>query len=248
MIALKNLYFSYGKQPFLQDISANMTDGCIIGIIGPNGSGKSTLLRLCAGILRPNYGEIQINDRAARAYNHREFARELAFLPQSRPTPMLTVRTLVENGRYPHLGFTRKLGKADREAVEMALEETGMQSMAERELRTLSGGERQKAYVAMLIAQGAQHLLLDEPTTYLDAAHQLELMALMHRLRNDGKCIIMVMHDIDLAIQHCDEILVMSHGSIIHRGCGADILRSGALEKAYGVRALPNTGVRFEKI
>ncbi|MBQ4089765.1 MAG: ABC transporter ATP-binding protein [Clostridia bacterium] len=247
MIALKNLYYSYGKQPFLQDISANMADGCIIGIIGPNGSGKSTLLRLCAGILKPDSGEIQISGRAARAYNHREFARELAFLPQSCPIPMLTVRTLVENGRYPHLSFTRKLGQTDKEAVEIALEATGMQSLAERELRTLSGGERQKAYVAMLIAQGAQQLLLDEPTTNLDVAHQLELMALMHLLRDDGKCIIMVMHDIDLAIQHCDEIMVMSRGRIIHRGCGADILSSEALEKAYGVRALPNTGVRFEK-
>ena len=248
MIALKDIAFSYGKQPFIDSLSCEMAAGHITALIGPNGSGKSTVLRLSAGLIKPDSGKIIVNGRAAKSYKPREFARELAFLPQSRPTPMLTVRTLVENGRFPYLGITRKLDRTDIEAVEYALEAVGISDIAGRELHTLSGGERQKAYVSMLIAQGAQHLLLDEPTTYLDAVHQLELMELLVKLRDSGKCIVIVLHDIDLAIQYCDDVLVMSKGALIHRGKAGDIIGSGAIEKAYSVRAVPDKGVRFERI
>ena len=248
MIRLKNVEFSYGKQPFISGLSCEMADGRITALLGPNGSGKSTTLRLCAGLLRPAGGTIDVGGRDLRSYPAREFARTRAFLPQSRPVPTLTVRTLVENGRYPYLGLTRRVSRADKEAVERALELTGLRGMAGRELHTLSGGERQKAYVAMLVAQGAQHLLLDEPTTYLDVGHQLELMEMLQRLRDDGKCIIMVLHDISLAIQFCDEALVMADGKLIHTGTAAQLAESGAIERAYGVRALKNTGIGFERI
>lgn len=248
MINLQNLAFSYGKKPFIGNFSCNFPDGRITALLGPNGSGKSTLVRLCAGLLRPASGDILINSREIRDYSPRQLARELAFLPQSRPTPPLRVRTLVENGRFPHLGLTRKLSAADTEAVDNALEAVGLTGMADRELTTLSGGERQKAYVAMLIAQGAQHLLLDEPTTYLDVAHQLELMQLMRTLKSQGRCIIMVMHDIDLAMQYCDDILVMRGGSLIYSGPASGLLHSGAIEAAYGVRPSENTGIRFERM
>lgn len=248
MIRLENVSFSYGRQMFMRDLNCEMADGRITAIIGPNGSGKSTLLRLCAGLLKPTAGSIYVANRSISDYKPREFARELAFMPQARPTPMLTVRSLVENGRFPYLGVSRKPGKADIAAVEQALEAVGLTEIADREVRTLSGGERQKAYLGMLIAQGAQHLLLDEPTTFLDIGHQLELMELLAVLRRAGKCIVMVLHDIDMAIEHCDEVIVMAHGGIIHRCAAHMLIGSGAVEEAYGVRAVQNTGVRFERI
>lgn len=248
MINLQNAAFSYDKNPFIRDFSCDIPDGRITALLGPNGSGKSTLVRLCAGLLRPDSGDILINSREIRNYSPRQLARELAFLPQSRPTPPLRVRTLVENGRFPYLGLSRKLSFKDTEAVDNALEAVGLTAMADRELATLSGGERQKAYVAMLIAQGAQHLLLDEPTTYLDVAHQLELMQLMLALKSQGRCIVMVMHDIDLAMQYCDDILVMQRGKLLYKGSASKLLHSGAIEAAYGVRPSENTGIRFERM
>ena len=247
MIRMQRVAFSYDNAPFIRELSCEMADGRITGLLGPNGSGKSTCLKLCAGLLRPASGEIQVGGAPVLGRKPREFARELAFLPQSRPLPAITVRSLVENGRFPYLGLSRRLSPADRAAVDSALQMTGMAALAERELRTLSGGERQKAYLAMLIAQGAQHLLLDEPTTYLDINHQLELMEILRTLRDAGRCVVMVLHDIDLAAEVCDHIIVMQRGGVIHSGAVATLFDSGALERAYGVRPLPGMGTRFER-
>jgi len=248
MIRLENVRFAYGRQPFIENLGCELPDGRITAILGPNGSGKSTMLRLCAGQIRPQAGEISVNGRGLREYSQKELARELAYLPQMRPAPMLTVRSLAENGRYPYLGLTRRLGPGDIAAVEAALSQVGLSGMAERELRTLSGGEQQKAYVAMLLAQGAQTLLLDEPTTYLDIGHQLELMELMVGLKKQGRCVAMVLHDIDLAMQYCEDAVVMCGGRIIHTGPANELADSGAIEAAYGVRPVPGAGVRFGRI
>lgn len=248
MIRMQRVAFSYDNAPFIRELSCEMTDGCITGLLGPNGSGKSTSLKLCAGLIRPQDGEILVGGAPVSGRKPREFAQALAFLPQSRPLPTITVRSLVENGRFPYLGLSRRLGPEDRAAVDSALQMTGMTALAERELRTLSGGERQKAYLAMLIAQGAQHLLLDEPTTYLDINHQLELMDILRALRDAGRCVVMVLHDIDLAAEVCDHIIVMQRGGVVHSGAAATLFESGALERAYGVRPLPGAGTRFERI
>lgn len=248
MIALHDVTFSYGKNPYIEHLSSELADGRITAILGPNGSGKSTLLRLCAGLLKPSAGKITVGNDDISALRGRELAKQLAFLPQSRPVPMITVRSLVENGRYPYLGLSKKLSTSDRDAVEEALELTGMHIHAGREIRTLSGGERQKAYIAMLIAQGAHHLLLDEPTTYLDVNHRMELMELMQRLRAAGKCIAMVLHDIDLAVEYCDTTMVMLNGSIIQTGTADCLSASGALQQAYSVEPIPDSGLRFRRI
>ena len=248
MIKLESLSFSYGKTPFINDLSCTMADGRITAIIGPNGSGKSTLLRLCAGLLKPQGGSILIDDHDIRSLKPRELAKQLAFLPQARPVPRIALRSLVENGRFPYLGISRRLNPEDERAVADALEVTGLTSLADRELHTLSGGERQKAYIALLIAQGAHNLLLDEPTTYLDINHRMELMELMCRLRDSGKCIVMVLHDIDLAAEYCDDIIVMQNGSILHTCPASDIAASGALQKAYSVEPIENSGLRFRRI
>jgi len=248
MIALKNVSFSYGKQPFIEELFCELPDGRITGLLGANGSGKSTIMRLCAGLLRPKAGGIEIDGRSIHDFSPKELAREVAFLPQARPVPALSVRTLAANGRFPYLGITRKLSREDETAVDRALEITGLRGMADRELSTLSGGERQKAYMAMLIAQGARHMLLDEPTTYLDVGHQLELMELMGEMKKLGRCVVMVMHDIDLAMQYCDDVLVVKDGRIIYSGPAETLADSGAIEAAYGVRAMANSGMRFARI
>ena len=248
MIRMQRVAFSYGSAPFIRELSCEMADGRVTGLLGPNGSGKSTCMKLCAGLIRPQGGEILVGGASVSGRKPREFARALAFLPQSRPLPMITVRSLVENGRFPYLGLSRRLGPGDRAAVDSALEMTGMEALAERKLPTLSGGERQKAYLAMLIAQGAQHLLLDEPTTYLDINHQLELMDILRTLRDAGRCVVMVLHDIDLAAQVCDHIIVMQRGGVVYSGVAAALFGSGALERAYGVRPLPGAGTRFERM
>lgn len=248
MIRAEKLCFGYGQTDAVHDIDAAFPGGHITGILGPNGSGKSTLLRLLTGLIAPRCGRVLLDGGELRRLSPRSIAREIAYLPQSRPLPMITVRSLVCNGRYPYLGLSRRLSADDEAAVESALYITGMAALAGRELRTLSGGERQKAYIAMLIAQGAGHLLLDEPTTFLDIGHQLELMDILRSLRNSGKCVVMVLHDIDLAVQVCDDVIMLNKGGVIYNGTSDGLLTSGAAERAYGVRPQPNTGTRFERM
>ncbi len=247
MIEMKNVSFGYGETALFNGLTCAFEDGKLTCVVGPNGSGKSTCLKLCARLLRPEAGEIAVDGRPASAYDARAFARALAFLPQSRPLPAITVRSLVSHGRFAYLGLSHRLRPADEEAVESALRATGMLDCAARELRTLSGGQRQKAYLAMLIAQGAQNLLLDEPMTYLDVRHQLELLELLRALRDAGKCVAMVMHDLALACEAGDHALLLHEGTPLYNGPAAGLLASGCVEAAFGVRPRPG-GVRFERV
>lgn len=248
MIQLNQVSFGYDRTPLLQALSCRMADGSITAVIGPNGSGKSTLLKLCARLLRPASGELQVDGRDAAGYESKAFARQLAFLPQSRPTPMISVRSLVAHGRFPHLGMTRRLSPDDEAAVHRALALTGMADWADRDMRTLSGGQRQKAYLAMLIAQGAQNLLLDEPTTYLDVLHQLELTEILRTLRNEGRCIVLVLHDLTQAISLCDHVLLLHEGRLLYDGAPDALFASGTIEAAFGVRPVSGPGTTFERL
>lgn len=248
MIRLENVSFGYGRECLIHELSFSLPDSAITGILGPNGSGKSTSLKLCAGLISPKSGRVLLDNTGLHTLSPRSAARRIAYLPQSRPLPALTVRALVMNGRYPHIGIARKPVCEDISAVEEALEMTGMQDMQRRELRTLSGGELQKAYIAMLIAQGAKHMLLDEPTTYLDIGRQLELMELLQKLRDSGRCIAIVMHDIGMAERICDGVIVMQHGGVIYNGSARELVESGAIENAYGVRPVHGGGIGFERM
>ncbi len=245
MIAVENLSFGYGGAPLLTDVSFTLPDGCVTGVIGPNGSGKTTCLKLCARLLRPGAGRVLVGGKPAEGYDAKAFARTLAFLPQSRPVPMITVRALVSHGRFAYLGMARRLTPRDVAAVDRALEITGMRDCAGRELRTLSGGQRQKAYLAMLIAQGTQHLLLDEPTTYLDIRHQLELGALIRSLRDEGRCVAVVMHDLNQVLRLCDRVLVISEGRLLYQGGADGLCESGCVERAFGVTPAARDSLRF---
>ena len=244
MIRLENVSFAYQDEPVLRGVSCTLENGCLTAIIGANGSGKSTMLRLCAGQLRPKSGRVLAESREAAAYTPKAFARAVAYLPQDRPVPMISVKSLVSHGRFPYLGMTRRLNPADEVAVARAMEACGVAALDSRELRTLSGGQRQKAYLAMLMAQGAQSLLLDEPTTYLDVRHQLELMALLRSLTEEGRCVAAVLHDLRQAAS-CDRVLVLEQGSILYDGPGSGLYESGALERAFGIRAVPGTEAGF---
>ena len=244
MIQLDNVTFAYQDEPVLRDLSCTLENGCLTAIIGANGSGKSTMLRLCAGQLSPKSGHVLAEGREAAAYAPRAFARTVAYLPQNRPTPMISVQSLVKHGRFPYLGMTRRLTPADEAAVTQAMENCGVAAFSSRELRTLSGGQRQKAYLAMLMTQGAQNMLLDEPTTYLDVRHQLELMALLRHLTKEGRCVAAVLHDLHQAAA-CDRVLVLEQGRLIYNGPGSGLYESGALEHAFGIRAVPGAEAGF---
>ena len=248
MIEMKNVSFGYGETPLFNGLSCAFEDGKLTCVVGPNGSGKSTCLKLCARLLRPEAGEIAVDGRSASAYDARAFARALAFLPQSRPLPSITVSSLVSHGRFAYLGLSHKLRPEDEAAVEGALRVTGMLEHAGRELRTLSGGQRQKAYLAMLIAQGAQNLLLDEPMTYLDVRCQLELLELLATLRDEGRCVVMILHDLALAREAGDRALLLHNGVPIYDGTAEALFSSGCVEEAFGVHPLPGAGVRFERV
>lgn len=244
MIRLEDVTFAYQDEPVLRGVSCTLEDGCLTAVIGANGSGKSTMLRLCAGQLRPGSGRVLAEGREAAAYAPKAFARAVAYLPQNRPMPMISVRSLVSHGRFPYLGMTRRMHPEDEAAVARAMEICGVSALASRELRTLSGGQRQRAYLAMLMAQGSQNLLLDEPTTYLDVRHQLELMTLLRQLRDEGRCVLTVLHDLRQAAA-CDRVLVLEQGNIIFDGPGSGLYGSGALELAFGIRAVPGAEAGF---
>ena len=249
MIELNRMTFGYASgAPLIAGLSARFGDGRIRAVLGPNGSGKSTLLRLCARQLTPASGTLRVGGQDTAGYDAKAFARMLAYLPHSRPVPMITVRALVAHGRFPHLGMTRRLSARDEDAVAHALAVTGLSSVAERDLRTLSGGQRQKAYMAMLIAQDAPHLLLDEPTTYLDIGHQLELCAILRALRDEGRCVVVVMHDLAQALSLADDVLLLHEGQPLYDGTADGVVPSGAIEQAFGVRPVLRESVQFERI
>ena len=244
MIECRELCFRYEKKPFIEGLSCRMADGRITALIGPNGAGKSTLLRLCAHLLRPQSGEILVDGCTGR--DAKSVARALAFLPQSRPAPMITVEELVMHGRFAHMGF--RPSHRDREAVGCALERTGLSGLAGRRLDSLSGGQKQKAYLAMLIAQNTQHVLLDEPLTHLDVGCQLETIGLLRDLRAEGKCVALVLHDLALVPDVCDDVIVMQEGGIIYDGPASGLLETEAVERAFGVRAVRREGFGFERV
>lgn len=240
MIEWQNVSFGYGKKALLKDISLTMNDGEAIALIGPNGAGKSTMLRLCARLLKPQSGRIEVDGRELAGWRSREFARQLAFLPQTRPVPALTVRSLVRLGRFSH-------GRGDREAVEQAIHAAGLEELAGRDVRTLSGGQRQRAYLAMLMAQDARNVLLDEPLTHLDIGSQLDIAELIRMMQAQGKCVAVVVHDLSMLDRVCGRAVLLDQGRIAFDGGAEECLRSEALQNAFGVRVLPGQGTAFER-
>jgi iron complex transport system ATP-binding protein len=228
---------SYGDSQVVHDLSITIPDGQITTIIGPNGCGKSTLLKSLARLLKPTRGSVLLDGQVIHHYPTREVAKRLGLLSQQAViVPGISVADLVRRGRYPHQAFMQPPSKEDEAAVTHALELTGMEELRDRPVDRLSGGQRQRAWIAMAIAQDTPLLLLDEPTTFLDISHQLEVVDLVQRLnREDGRTVVMVLHDINEAARASDHLVAMRDGRIIHEGPPSEIIHPDVLRETYGV-------------
>ncbi|MCL2024819.1 MAG: ABC transporter ATP-binding protein [Coriobacteriia bacterium] len=236
-IDIQQVSFSYTSAPFLEDFSAKFTRGKVTSIVGPNGCGKSTLVRLISGRERPSEGQVLIDGTPTLSLKNKERACQIAVLAQGNRPPAMTVEALVACGRHPYQRFDKRLGPADQEYVETALELVGIEPLRNHDLRYLSGGERQKAFLAMTLAQDTGTIILDEPTTYLDIGACHETMQLIRMLNETmDKTIIMVIHDIDLALRYSDELVVMQRGACLAGGTVDEVIAAGALEQAFSIR------------
>ena len=239
MIEVKDVSFSYDKEPVLKNVSLALAPGKFYAVVGPNGSGKTTLIRLLSRLSRPDSGQLFLDGRCYAEFERRDFARQLAMLPQSRPVPAISVRELASHGRFPHLPMSRKLSAEDRKIVERALREAGAEGLARRSVKELSGGQRQRAYLAMLLAQDTPYVLLDEPTTYLDVSAQFGVMDTLQQMSRSGKCVAAVLHDLSLALQYCDELIVMEQGRLCASAPPKALVDSGVLDRVFNIRCVP---------
>lgn len=236
MIEIKDLRAGYGKREILHGVSLNVKRGKILSVIGPNGCGKSTLLKTLSGIIPYTAGNIELDGEKFSNMARKTRAKRIAYLPQDRPVPEMNVGRLVLNGRFPHLSFGGSFSRDDISAAERAVERLGLEGFLSTPLRQLSGGIRQKAYIAMALAQGADCLLLDEPFTHLDVPHRYALADLMTELAANGIAVVAVMHEIADALAVSDALAVMYDGKIIFTGTPDELTASDVLPAAFGVR------------
>ena len=245
MLRIENLCAGYENLKYLHQISAEIQPGMLTAIIGPNGCGKSTLMKCLAGLLKPSAGSIRLDDRDFREIPEKERARFISYMPQSRITPDISVRQLVTHGRYPHLKWGQNLSNADREIVDHALKRTDMIAYAKRSVSRLSGGERQRAYLAMMLAQQTPVMLLDEPTTYLDLSNQFSLMELLRALCREGRSTVAVLHDLALALEYADRILLMQNGYLAAEGTPDEVFFSGKIQKIFSIDIVRLDGNKY---
>lgn len=228
----------YDDAPIITELTARIPDGSFTVIIGPNACGKSTLLRGLSRLLRPSSGTIVLDGGDISRRPAKDVAHRLGLLPQTASAPEgITVADLVARGRYPHLGLWRRWTDADEIAVRDAMAETGISALSGRRVEELSGGQRQRVWVAMVLAQETDLLLLDEPTTFLDVAHQVELMELFAALNRAGRTIVAVLHDLNHAARYADHIIAMKEGRIVAEGPPAAVITAERVEQVFD---LPN--------
>lgn len=238
VIEVKNLNVSINDKHIVKNLSFSIPEHQLTAIIGPNGCGKSTTLKAISRILA-HTGEVTFKGRDLKSFSHKEFARSLAVLTQSPQAPTdLTVYDLVEMGRFPYHSFLGRQTEEDKHYVHWALEQTNMTSMRHRLLSTLSGGERQRAWIAMALAQNPEVLFLDEPTTYLDICHQLEIMQLLERLNKElGLTVVMVLHDLNHTLQYTEHVVVIKQGELVCEGDPKAEVTKELLREVYNVVA-----------
>ncbi|MGR0279327.1 Fe(3+) dicitrate ABC transporter ATP-binding protein FecE [Marinomonas dokdonensis] len=235
-LSTHQLQVGYQDKTIIKDISLTIPDGKVVALLGPNGCGKSTLLKAMARILTPKSGEVLWQEENLHKLPSRWLAKHLALLPQTQPIPEgVTVKDLVAYGRSPYTGFWGRLSRHDHELITQAMQQVGVEALAEQRVSELSGGQRQRVWLAMTLAQDTPYLLLDEPTTYMDLSHQVELMQLLRQLNNAGKTVITVLHDINQAARYCDHLIVMQAGAIVTQGTPEEVLTTELLSTVFNV-------------
>ncbi|OUC95925.1 ABC transporter ATP-binding protein [Streptosporangium minutum] len=229
----------YGDRVIVDGLDLGIEAGTVTTIIGPNGCGKSTLLRALGRLLRPTGGEVLLDGKRIDRMPTKEVAKVLGVLPQAPTAPEgLTVADLVARGRHPHQTWYRQWSSDDESAVSEALAMTGLLDLGERPLDELSGGQRQRAWISMALAQGTDLLLLDEPTTFLDLAHQVEVLELVRRLHGElGRTVVMVLHDLNLAARYADRLVAMRDGKVIAAGPPHEVLTEPLLAEVFELDA-----------
>ena len=235
-----DLALSYDGRSIIEHLDLRVPDGKVTVIVGPNACGKSTLLRGMARLMKPEAGVVQLDGRDIHGIPSRRLATWVGLLPQQPIAPDgITVGDLVARGRYPHQGWLRQWSTADEAAVAHALEVTDTIGLAERRIEELSGGQRQRVWIAMALAQEPDILLLDEPTTFLDVSHQVEILDLLHELnQSKGTTVVMVLHDLNLAARYADHIVVMSAGSIVTSGTPREVITGETVLQAFGMESV----------
>lgn len=237
-LAAQGIAVGYGGRMVIDGLDVTIPPRVITTIIGPNGCGKSTLLRTLSRLLRPSRGTVVLDGEDIVRLKTRDVAKKLGLLPQAPVAPEgLTVSDLVARGRHPHQSWLRQWSSDDAGVVERALAMTGVSDLAGRPVDSLSGGQRQRVWISMTLAQGTDLLLLDEPTTYLDLAHAIDVLDLVDDLHESGRTVVMVLHDLNLAARYSDNLIVMRAGEILAQGDPRDVITAELLHEAFGLRA-----------
>ncbi|REJ11146.1 ABC transporter ATP-binding protein [Halobacillus trueperi] len=248
-MSMQDLGIAYGEVKIVEDLNLHIPEGEITTIIGPNGCGKSTILKTMSRLLEPKSGVVYLDGKAIHKESTKQIAKKMAVLPQTPQAPSgLTVYELVSYGRFPHQRGFGKLTDEDRDIIQWALEVTGVLQFSERPIDALSGGQRQKVWIAMALAQGTELLLLDEPTTYLDLAHQLEVLTLLEKLnKEEGRTIVMVLHDLNHAARFADHLVALNSGKIIKEGTAHEVMTSSVLRRVFNIDAAIVTDPRTHR-
>nr|WP_269810951.1 ABC transporter ATP-binding protein [Kineosporia rhizophila] len=241
-MSLENVTLGYGGPAVVRDLTLAVPEGEFTAVIGPNGCGKSTVLKALARTLRPTSGRVELDGHELRSLRPKAVARRVAALPQHPIAPeSLRVRDLVARGRHPYHSLLRQWLPGDAGIVSDAMTATGVTAYADRLLTDLSGGQRQRVWIAMVLAQQTQYVLLDEPTSFLDLAHQVELLHLCQDMRADGRTVLAVLHDINQAARYASHLVVMSDGEVVASGAPADVLSEQLVRDVFGVDGVVGT-------
>ena len=238
-LTARDLALRYGDRVVSTRLSVDVPDGALTAVVGPNACGKSTMLRALVRLLRPVEGTVTFDGTDIGTIAAKRFARSVAFLPQEPSAPDdIRVRQLVARGRFPHQSLFSGWSEADQEAVTGAMAAARITDLAERLVQELSGGQRQRVWVAMALAQRTPHLLLDEPTSFLDITHQYQLLALLSRLRDEGRTVITVLHDVNQACRFADHVIAMRNGAVVAEGAPADIVDAALIKEVFDLPCL----------
>lgn len=238
-IRVEGITVAYAESPVLEGVDIHIAAGEMVGIVGRNGSGKSTLLKVMGRLIKPRRGAVYLNGTDISSLPTQRVAQCMAVMPQAPASPQqLTVRELIGYGRYPHIPWLQRFGIRDREVIQETMQSCRLEDFADRQLSTLSGGERQKAWIALALAQQPRVMLLDEPVTFLDLGHQLEVMDLIAELNHvHGITVVIVLHDLNLAARYCSRLIALQSGGVYADGPTENVIQEDVIREVFGIGA-----------